>query len=175
VTKNFNPERVSRVILAEMSMHLAKVQNNVMTKSEIDASREVIVSFLRRLQDGGDIPEDVNINYVHASVHENDRSTIDIKLPVRLRLYIQEGAESVLTARFQHDCSQCSFLGHGLDCDLYHCCKNKNLPTVTARHSSIQSDYESGISVARLLPVTEPLGLAFALALEWKTKLAGLD
>lgn len=170
--KNFNFQYVSHAIMAEMSMHFTRVHNNVLTKSEIDAAREIITSLLRRLQDGEDIPEDVNINFVHASVHENDRSSISIQLPVRLRLYIQDGAESVLTARFQHDCSQCSFLGHGLGCDLYYCDKS---PSLIARHSSIPSDYESGISVARLLPITEPLGLAFALALEWKTKLAGLD
>lgn len=53
--------------------------------------------------------------------------------------------------QFQHDCTNCTFLGrfvneHGRHCDLYHCDQDKMGPTVLARWSDLPSNYSSGIA-----------------------------
>jgi len=66
------------------------------------------------------------------------------------------------TPRHQHDCTTCTFLGFYEDYDLYFCPQG-SMPTVIARKSSKDSDYQSGLFAADLLPY---LGKARDLAVE---------
>ena len=46
--------------------------------------------------------------------------------------------------RFKHDCSNCTYLGRHKGKDLYHCPQG-GVPTIIVRHSSVPSDYSSGL------------------------------
>jgi hypothetical protein len=48
------------------------------------------------------------------------------------------------TPRHQHDCTNCTFLGHHGAADLYFCGKQLSSYTLIARHSSEGADYNSG-------------------------------
>lgn len=163
----FHSQRVASGIEAQLSQIFTGIRLRSVTRERLRAVRGDMVKFLERLQEGGDIPDDVNIEFTQAVIEDPDLDPckIDVQLPVSLRLYIQDGAKSVRTKRFQHDSDCCRFLGHGLGHDLYYCHQH-SLPTVIARHSSVPSDYESGMAAAKLVPHTEPLGLALALAAE---------
>ena len=47
--------------------------------------------------------------------------------------------------RYSHDCDDCKPLGQFGEADLYYCDQQGIGPTVIARHSSIPSDYSSGL------------------------------
>jgi hypothetical protein len=72
--------------------------------------RAATVDFLRKLQERGDIPDDVNVDDTQIVPDEIDPRTIDVQLPWLLRLYLQDGLESVRTPRFKHDSDCCRFL-----------------------------------------------------------------
>lgn len=161
----FNTHRVRQGIDAEMSQMFTAERLGVLNNATLARARGGMVDFLRRLQMTGDIPEDVNVMATRAVTYEIDPASIDLQLPVLLQLYMGDGAKSVRTQRYQHDADCCRFLAHGLGCDLYHCHQH-GLPTVIARRSSEGSDYVSGMVVAQQTPVSEPLGLAYRLAVE---------
>lgn len=133
------------------------------------AIKAYVVTFLRGMMADGSIPDDVNLDFVKVT---HERSTIRVELPSLLKLYLGEGFDSPRVRRFDHDCDRCVFLAHGLEHDLYFCPIDVVRSTVIARSSSEPSDYQSGIPVARGLPDSEPLGLAYRLAQE-KGLLAG--
>lgn len=163
---DFNSQRVERAIAAQLSQTFTGLRLTTMTGDIRKEARADMVGLLDALQRGGDIPDDVNVRATQAVTHPIDPTSIDVQIPVLLRLYIQDGSKSVRTARFQHDSDCCRFIGHGLGCDLYWCDQHGMVPTVIARYSSRPSDYQSGLLVARAQPVTEPLGLALSLARE---------
>lgn len=51
-------------------------------------------------------------------------------------------------ARYVHDCDVCRYLGQHGDYDLYSCDQAIRVVTVIARHSSQDSDYQSGAEIA---------------------------
>jgi len=50
------------------------------------------------------------------------------------------------TARYKHDCKNCTYLGQFNEYDLYFCLQGGKIPTVIARFSSEGPDYYSGIT-----------------------------
>ena len=54
--------------------------------------------------------------------------------------------------RYSHDCDDCKPLGQFGEADLYYCDQQGIGPTVIARHSSIHSDYSSGLWFAEANP-----------------------
>lgn len=49
-----------------------------------------------------------------------------------------------MTPKFQHDCPNCSFLGHFRGHDLYWCQEQRGLWTVIARYGDDGPEYKSG-------------------------------
>jgi hypothetical protein len=163
MTKNKSGDRVHRAIETHLSHAFPPgVKTTVVTHTHM---RAATVDFLRKLQERGDIPDDVNVDDTQIVPDEIDPRTIDVQLPWLLRLYLQDGLESVRTPRFKHDSDCCRFLAHGLGCDLYYCGQSGH-PTVIARQSSEPSDYMSGISAAAVSDEGEPLHLALRIAAE---------
>ena len=156
----FDPQHVQRVLTAELELIFATSRGKPVTDEAKRLAKQRVAEFLTTMKRGGDIPDNVNPSAVRVS---SDGSTVIVDMPVMLRLYIEEGEESVRTRRFVHDCKECEFLGHGLHSDLYYC-SAQFVPTVIARTSSVRDDYESGMSIAERMPVDNPLGLAFHLA-----------
>lgn len=68
--------------------------------------------------------------------------------------------ETDTTARYEHDCDECDFLGRFEGDDLYFCDIEYN-PTVISRHSSRPDDYISGMDFVEKIPV---LAIAHTLA-----------
>lgn len=54
--------------------------------------------------------------------------------------------------RYAHDCDRCKPLGEFGGDDLYFCKQGGGMDTVIARHSSIGSDYASGLCFADVHP-----------------------
>jgi NCAIR mutase (PurE)-related protein len=53
-----------------------------------------------------------------------------------------------MSARYEHDCDRCTFLGEHGAVDLYVCARNGAADTVIARRSDEGSDYSSGLVFA---------------------------
>lgn len=61
----------------------------------------------------------------------------------------------VPTPRFEHDCTECRYLGYTEKADLYWCPQG-GYPTVIARYSSDPPDYSSGLAFVGSIPdITE--------------------
>lgn len=163
----FNSQRIQRAISAQVSQTFASHSGKSVTNGAREAARCDMMGLLRQLQEAGDIPDDVNVCATRVVTHDIDPCSMDVQIPILLRLYLQDGYESARTPRFVHEGECCKFLGHGLGCDLYWCGERSLAqPTVIARHSSLPEEYQSGLLMAMALDITEPLALALALARE---------
>lgn len=50
---------------------------------------------------------------------------------------------------YEHDCTNCKFLGTFNNTDLYVCASQKKIDTIIARYSSEPGDYVSGLDFAQ--------------------------